>query len=50
MAAMKGLWENINYLLDTTKWSCEEIANSLNCPVEFVNEIVEQRWNERIEA
>jgi hypothetical protein len=50
MAAMKELWENINYLLDTTKWSCEEIANALKCPVEFVNEIVEQRWNERTAA
>jgi hypothetical protein len=50
MAALKVLWENINYLLDTTKWSCEEIATALNCPVEFVNEIVEQRWNERTAA
>jgi hypothetical protein len=48
MAALKVLWENINYLLDTTKWSCEEIATALKCPVEFVNEIVEQRWNERV--
>jgi hypothetical protein len=48
MAAMKELWENINYLLDTTKWSCEEIANYLKCPVDMVNGIVEQRWNERI--
>jgi hypothetical protein len=50
MAAMKELWEDIHYLLDTTKWSCEEIANSLKCPVEFVEEIVEQRWEERIYA
>jgi hypothetical protein len=50
MAAMKDLWEQINYLLDTTKWSCDEIANYCGCPINFVNEIVEQRWNERIYA
>jgi hypothetical protein len=41
---MKELWEDIHYLLDTTKWSCDEIANALSCPVEMVNEIVEERW------
>ena len=50
MAAMKELWENINYLLDTTKWSCEEIANALKCPVDMVNGVVEERWKERIAA
>jgi 8-oxo-dGTP pyrophosphatase MutT (NUDIX family) len=50
MAAMKELWEEINYLLDTTKWSCEEIANYCSCPVDMVNGIVEQRWNERVAA
>jgi len=48
MAAMKELWENIHYLLDTTKWSCEEISNALKCPIEWVNEIVEERWKEAI--
>ena len=53
MAAMKDLWENIHYALDTYKgpanWkSCEEIADELGCPVEWVNEIVEQRWKETI--
>jgi hypothetical protein len=48
MGQMKHLWEDINYLLDTTKFSCEEIANSLSCPVDWVNEIVEQRWIERV--
>ncbi len=43
MAHMKQLWENINRVLDTTKWSCEEIANYFNCPVNLVNEVVEQR-------
>jgi hypothetical protein len=50
MAAMKELWEDVNYLLDTTKFSCEEIANALKCPVDIVNAIVEQRWEERIYA
>ena len=48
MAAMKELWEDIHYALDTTKWSCAEIANSLGCPVEWVEEIVEQRWADRL--
>jgi hypothetical protein len=45
---MKELWENINYLLDTTRWSIEEISNYLNCPVKWVEEVVEQRWQEAI--
>jgi hypothetical protein len=48
MAAMKELWEEINYLLDTTRWSCDEIANYCSCPVDWVNEIVDQRWQERV--
>ena len=48
MSAVKELWEDIHYLLDTTKFSCEEIANTLKCPVEWVEEIVEQRWMERV--
>ena len=46
MAHMKQLWENINRVLDTTKWSCEEIANYFNFPVNLVNEVVEQRWEQ----
>ena len=48
MAAMKDLWEQINYLLDTTKWSCDEVANYLEVPVSWVNEVVEERWKEAI--
>jgi hypothetical protein len=48
MSAMKELYEDIHYLLDTTRFSCDEIANSLKCPVEFVEEIVEQRWMDRV--
>jgi hypothetical protein len=49
MGQMKDLWENINYALDMFNGphqykSCQEIADELSCPVEWVNEIVEQRW------
>lgn len=46
---MKELYENINWLLDTTKWSITEISNYLCCPVEWVEEIVEQRWHEAVD-
>jgi hypothetical protein len=45
---MKQLWEDINYLLDTTRWSIAEISNYLGCPEQWVEEIVEQRWEEAI--
>ena len=53
MGQMKELWENINYALDKFKGphqykSCQQIADELNCPVEWVNEVVEQRWEETI--
>lgn len=48
MAAMKEIWEDINYLLDTTKYSCQEIANYLAIPVDWVNDVVEQRWIDRV--
>jgi len=41
---MKELYENINYLLDTTHLLCQEIADQLSCPVEYVNQIVHQRF------
>jgi hypothetical protein len=28
---------------------CEDIAEKVSCPVSFVNDIVEQRWNDRVE-
>jgi hypothetical protein len=51
MAAMKELWENIHYALDTytgpVNWkTCEQIADELGCPVTCVEEIVEERWKE----
>ena len=52
MAKMKELWENINFMLETrvgSNWmSCQEIADELGCPVEWVNEIAEKNWNETI--
>lgn len=53
MGQMKDLWEDINYLLDLYRgpqnWkSCEAIADELSCPVGWVHDVVEQRWNERI--
>jgi hypothetical protein len=45
---MKELYEEINYLLDTTRWSCAEIADYCSCPEDWVNEIVEQRWMARV--
>ena len=50
MAAVKELWEEINYLLDTTKWSIEEISNYVSCPLAMVEGIVEDRWAERMEG
>ena len=43
---IKDLWENINYYLDTTEWSCDEIASYLEVPVSWVNEVVEERRSE----
>ena len=53
MGQMKDLWENIHYALDTFHGphnykSCQEIADNLGCPVDWVNEIVQQRWDERV--
>lgn len=50
MSYMSNLDYEINELIDTTRLSCAEIAERLQCPVELVNAVVEQRWNERIAA
>ena len=49
MAVMKQIWEDIHYLLDTTGMSCDEIAYRVGCPIEWVNDVVEQRWREAID-
>ena len=46
MSYMSNLDLEINDLLDNTRMSCNEIAEQLQCPVESVNSVVEQRWNE----
>ena len=35
----------IRELLDTTMLSCQEIADQVDCPVDWVNGIVEERWD-----
>ena len=35
----------IRNLLDETVMSCAEIADQLDCPIEWVNDIVQERWN-----
>jgi hypothetical protein len=53
MSAIKNLLENIHESLDIFRGphnykSCQEIADELGCPVDWVNEIVQQRWDERV--
>jgi hypothetical protein len=36
----------INEILDTSVMLCEEIAEQVGCPVEWVEKIVEKRWND----
>lgn len=44
----RTLSQEINELLDTTTLLCEEIADQLECDVEYVNKIVHQRWLARV--
>ena len=48
MSRMAELYQDINYLLDNTYLLCQEIADELKCPVDWVNDVVEQRWKERV--
>jgi hypothetical protein len=53
MSKMKELCISIEEALDKYRGpqdykSCEEIADLLECPVSFVNDIVEQRWKETV--
>ena len=45
MAELPLYRERIETMLDNTKFMIDEIAYLLNCPVEFVEYIVEQRWH-----
>jgi len=31
--------------LNNTRWLTDEIANYLQCPIEWVNEVVGERWD-----
>ena len=46
MSAMKTLFTEIEELLETTNLLCDEIALQVNCPVNFVHDIVEARFND----
>jgi hypothetical protein len=41
---MKELYENINYLLDTTHLLCQEIADEIGCDIVYVEQIVHGRF------
>ena len=45
MSKMADIDMMIRDLLDTTMLSCEEIANEIGCPVDWVNGIVQERWD-----
>jgi hypothetical protein len=40
---MKELYEHICWLLDTTDYTIEEIADELKCPPDWVIDVVEDR-------
>ena len=44
MSRMAEIDMMIRELLDTTMLSCQEIADQVDCPVDWVNGIVEKRW------
>jgi hypothetical protein len=45
MSKMAEIDMMIRELLDTTMLSCQEIADQVDCPVDWVNGIVEERWD-----
>ena len=45
MSKMADIDLSIRDLLDTTMLSCAEIADQLDCPVDWVNDIVQERWD-----
>lgn len=49
MSVMSELHYEITEYLDNTKYMIDEIANAVGCPIEIVEAIVEERWNERME-
>ena len=45
MSKMSEMHAEITELIDTTHLLCAEIAERVGCPVEWVNALVEERWN-----
>ena len=45
MSKMADIDLSIRDLLDTTMLSCAEIADQVGCPVDWVNNIVQERWD-----
>jgi len=45
---MSDIEIEINELLDTTVMLCEEVATQVGCQVEWVEKIVEKRWNDTL--
>jgi hypothetical protein len=45
MSKMADIDLSIRDLLDGTLLSCAEIADQLDCPVDWVNAIVQERWD-----
>jgi len=41
---MKTLEDRINFVLSNTILMCQEVADLLDCPLEEVHKVVEQRW------
>jgi hypothetical protein len=46
MSELDMLMPSIEKVLDTTILSCQEIADYLDIPVEYVNYVVALRWEE----
>jgi len=49
MAELSSYTPRIEKMLDNTKFMIDEIAHLLDCPVEFVQYIVQQRWNKMMD-
>jgi hypothetical protein len=45
MSKMADIDLSIRDLLDGTMLSCQEIADQIGCPVDWVNDIVQERWD-----
>lgn len=44
MSKMGDLLIDIEEHLDNTTLSCEEIATKLNVPIEWIHQVIEDRW------